>query len=491
VAAAVLLLAAAPAFARLGGGESFGGGGGGGGGGDGGGGDGGEIIFWILYILIRLCIECPEVGIPLTLVFVTGLILYAVFKKPSAKGKPSPSPLRLVSQSTRRKSVAFTLKNRDPNFSKPLFLDFIHLLYARVHEARGTGVWDPLRPYLMPEAIEILEKDRAARKLTQVDRVILGRSDIKDVSDFPNRPTFVTVELEANYTEHGGGGSRDYYVVENWTLRRAAGVLSPGPEAMRSLACPGCGSPVQLTPQGTCTFCGRATGGGRFQWALSNIRVAKKTDQEPPAVSWLGGVEQGTERDTIFDPEFQVDRRKFQGRHPEFSWEAFSAKVQHVFLELQAAWSSRDFEKARPYETDALFDRHRFWIERYRREGLTNRLEDIRIEKIQPCKMETDAFYEAITARVFATMTDWTEDAAGKVVVGSKSRRRRFSEYWTFIRRIGSKEGKKGEESKCPNCGADVKVNMAGSCEYCGSKVTTGDFDWVLSNIEQDDVYEG
>ncbi|MCU0723276.1 MAG: hypothetical protein MUC63_06630, partial [Planctomycetes bacterium] len=382
LAAALVLLAAGTAWARLGGGESFGGGGGGGGGG----GDGGEaeIIFWILYILIRLCIECPQVGIPLTVVFVAGVIVYYAFiKKPSAKGKEAPSHVRLVSQSTRRKSVSLALREKDPNFSKPLFLDFVHLLYARVQEARGSGAWDPVRPYVMPDVVEALEKDRSARKLEGVEAVILGRSDVRDVSNFPSRPTFVTVELEANYTERRAGGKRMYYVLERWTLRRAPGVLSPGPEAMRSLACPGCGSPVQLQPDGSCAFCGRAAGEGRFQWALSNVQVKIKTDTQPAAVTWLGRVEAGTEKPTVFDPDFQTDRKKFQMRHPEFSWQAFSAKVQHVFLELQAAWSGREFEKARPYETDALFDQHRFWIERYRREGLVNRLEDIRIEKIQ------------------------------------------------------------------------------------------------------------
>jgi hypothetical protein len=32
---------------------------------------------------------------------------------------------------------------------------------------------------------------------------------------------------------------------------------------------------------------------------------------------------------------------------------------------------------------------------------------------------------------------------------------------------------------------------MAGVCEYCGSKLTTGEFDWVVSRIEQDDAYGG
>ncbi len=49
-----------------------------------------------------------------------------------------------------------------------------------------------------------------------------------------------------------------------------------------------------------------------------------------------------------------------------------------------------------------------------------------------------------MTVRIFAKMLDYTEDAEGKVVEGSKKKKRKFSEYWTFIRRIGSKERKKG-----------------------------------------------
>ena len=43
----------------------------------------------------------------------------------------------------------------------------------------------------------------------------------------------------------------------------------------------------------------------------------------------------------------------------------------------------------------------------------------------------------------------------------------------------------------CPNCGADIKISMAGICEYCGSKITSGNFDWILSSIEQDEAYQG
>ncbi len=32
---------------------------------------------------------------------------------------------------------------------------------------------------------------------------------------------------------------------------------------------------------------------------------------------------------------------------------------------------------------------------------------------------------------------------------------------------------------------------MAGNCEFCQAHITSGEFDWVLSKIEQDESYLG
>jgi hypothetical protein len=46
-------------------------------------------------------------------------------------------------------------------------------------------------------------------------------------------------------------------------------------------------------------------------------------------------------------------------------------------------------------------------------------------------------------------------------------------------------------EAICGNCGAPLDITMAGACAHCGAHVTAGEFDWVLSKIEQDDSYRG
>ena len=43
----------------------------------------------------------------------------------------------------------------------------------------------------------------------------------------------------------------------------------------------------------------------------------------------------------------------------------------------------------------------------------------------------------------------------------------------------------------CPNCGATRGEGQTVVCEYCGGKISTGEFPWILSRIEQDEAYLG
>ena len=127
------------------------------------------------------------------------------------------------------------------------------------------------------------------------------------------------------------------------------------------------------------------------------------------------------------------------------------------------------------------------WMERYAAFALANRVEQVQIARVVPVRIDADAFYESITVRIFASALDWTEDAAGKTVGGSKSTRRVFTEYWTFLRAI---PGSADTLTTCPACGAPLPPGGGATvCGSCGGKLTGGTFGWVASRIEQDDAY--
>ncbi len=483
--ALVVAAIALPAVARVGGGHAYSHGRSSGGSG-GGGGDGGAL-FQILFFLL---LQHPAVGVPVLI----AVVLFMIWSKRNGIIADSAASDRMrygggiLPPPPQRRVDLSPLVAVDPNFSEPVFTDFAQLVYAFAEEMRGAGKREPLASWISEEAMSALFAGREG--LHSVRDVIVGSTRIAAVAADGRSPSRVVVEIESNVTEVRGGAGAPLLCRETWTFRRAAGVLSPPPERMRVLACAGCGSPEEPKTDGTCPSCGSVRTGGRTQWEVAAIARLERRALTPPELAPGGGVEPGATLPTVFDPGLPAARRAFEARHPDHSWESFANRVRDAFVRLQRAWSTQRWEEARPFETDSLFQVHRFRIERYKAFGLVNRVEQPEIRKLEIVRISKDAFYEAVTVRLLATVLDWTEDREGKVVGGSRTEPRTFAEYWTFLRAIGAKKRADGEPGTCPSCGAPAdKVTMAGVCDYCGSKITTGEFDWVLSRIDQSEAY--
>jgi predicted lipid-binding transport protein (Tim44 family) len=479
--AAVLGLAGA-AFARVGGGGGYSGGGGGGGGGEGG---GAGLLFALIRLLLWLVFAHPVVGIPLVV-----LIVIVVSRMARSGALPrsvgeSPTVYPQTRVVSRGPANLTPVRATDPYFSEPVFVDFAQLVYARGQEMRGAGNRDALQAWMAGEAIDKLFADRV--DLVSVSDVVFGATRIAQAST-ESGFVRIDVEFEANLTEVRAGVKAQVLCSERWAFRRKAGARSPSPERMRALACPGCGSTLEPKTDGTCPSCGGALRGGLTQWEVGSIPYANRRPLTAPELAVDdGGVEAGTELPTVLDPRLPAARRAFEGRHPDHSWSAFEAKVRETFLALQEAWSRRDWGRARPYETDGLYQTHRFWMERYAAFGYVNRVEQVAVSRVALAKIDVDAFYESITVRIFARALDWTEDGGGHVVAGNKTAPRSFSEYWTFLRAIA---GTAARPSACPSCGAELPAGGgAVVCPSCGGKLVGGAFDWVASRIEQDDAY--
>jgi Tim44-like domain len=501
----VLLGPFALALARVGGGQGYGGGGGSkGGGGDGGG--LGYLVIQLVRLLIYLTIEYPAIGIPLDIIVIGGVVYYLFRRGKRGVSSWSSSTCASVvptasaggaaparsAQEVGRELVQ--LRRFDPNFSEIIFTDFCYALYARAQDARATGKLDELSPYLSAEARRAL-LSRNPSGLREVAGIIVGSMQVTDVRGLASPMVQLTVDFETNYTEVVGGqgrgpnGQMTYYARERWVFERRRDVLSPPPERAVALHCPRCGAALEKDTAGACAFCGARIESGEFQWFVRTITLMSREERGPSLTSNVPEV--GTDYPSIIQPSFAQVRAYFERTHPEFDWAEFQARARMIFDELQAAWSTLDWERARPHETDNIFQMHRYWIEAYRRAGLRNMLDQCRVTSMQPVKIMEDAFYNAITLRIWAEGYDYTVDGSGRVVAGSKRDLRRWSEYWTFIRNRNARPQHARTELSCPNCGAGLKVNATGICQFCGGKVTSGEFDWVLSKIEQDESYGG
>ena len=394
-----------------------------------------------------------------------------------------------VQVATAKQTPAQIVRSVDETFSEPVFLEWATLLYVRANEARDEAI-DSIRPYFSVNGLQNLMARDAGASIADVRGVIVGSISLNS-AQVSQPSVLLTVAFHSNRTEvDKAGREQAFYFHERWVFSRARGVKSRVPEAVEKMGCPSCGSPVERTSLDRCVHCGESYRPGATDWSVVSITIQER-EKRPPLLT--GEVEEvGTNLATVRSSEFQAALDALRAGDSTFTLEGFVARVKEIFFTLQEGWSKQQWAMLRPNETDALFQSHRFWLEEYQRQKLRNVLERIAITRLEPVKIDSDAHYDAITCRIYASMRDSTVRATGEVVGGNAKADRVFTEYWTLIRRRGVKTAAKATAAaSCPNCGAPLRITQAGVCESCDAKIVRGDFGWVLSRIEQDEEYKG
>jgi predicted lipid-binding transport protein (Tim44 family) len=427
----------------------------------------------------------------LVLIVVVLIVLYMINKSRGGGGPPAP-PSGQGPQGPPPSQDLDAIRGLDPEFSVVLFEDFAYALYAKAHEARvNRQDLDALAPYLSAEArTELASRPPAGAPVSGVVIGAMRAVDLRLPSGSEPRPQVeVVLEFESNMTVGAGTGDATQYVRERWRLVRDAAVRSRPPQAVRSFHCPNCGAPFGPGGGDRCEYCGEVVSGGRFDWSVVATEPLE-IESRPPALT--GTVEEvGNDWPTIVHPALAERWAELQQADPASGEEALAARLQLIYAELNPAWTALDLRPVRGFVSDGLFDYLQYWIAAYRHQGLSNQLRDMRLTRRQLAKVVRDKHYDAVTFRIWASGRDSTvRQATGEVVGGNPNADRDYSEYWTLIRGAGVRGAPRADKN-CPNCGAPLDVNMAGQCTHCDAKITSGEFDWVLSKIEQDESYSG
>ena len=172
---------------------------------------------------------------------------------------------------------------------------------------------------------------------------------------------------------------------------------------------------------------------------------------------------------------------------PDFSSDKFIGFAREVFMKIQEAWTTKNWKPIRPFESEALFNQHKQQLDEYIRLGKTNVVEKIGIKHCSLHSFSQDGDKEVLTVWLNAVMRDYVIEDATKKVLESDPNRDWYMKYvMVFNRKAGLKTqpGKKGNSiTNCPNCGAPTEVTSSGQCTYCGTVITNGEHDWVLTDI--------
>ena len=213
-------------------------------------------------------------------------------------------------------------------------------------------------------------------------------------------------------------------------------------------------------------------------------RKKKKNSSNPNSINRQ--VQQQANNDFTFDNTVQV-AQQIQEIDPAFSSEKFVGFAREVFMKIQEAWTARDWQPIRPFESETLFNQHKQQLDEYIRLGKINVVEKIGIKHCSLHAFRQDGDKEVLTVWLNAVMRDYVIDDKTKKVLESDPNRDWYMQYeMTFCRKAGLKTdpGKKGNSiTNCPNCGAPTEVTSSGHCAYCGRVITNGEHDWVLTDI--------
>jgi predicted lipid-binding transport protein (Tim44 family) len=389
------------------------------------------------------------------------------------------------------------MKTHDANFSKVVFIDFACLIYHKFYSYRGSEEFRLIAPYIS-KSIADQTTTNIFYQQQRIHDIVIGKAKIVNIG-VRERNDSILVEFESNLSLQYLKTDEKVRLInrERWLFERQTGLLSPQPEQMRTLSCPSCGAPADFSDAGECQYCHTFIQAGEKQWQIVKINVI---DSQPFKTEDPGGYveEVGTNFSTFLQPGLENQTQEFLRRHKLGDRTSFfngfcEQVVKPYFLATYAAWSKGDWRKARHLVSDRLYESNGFWMDEYARTGWRNRLENIDIQAIELVRIDLDTFYDSVTVRVFASCLDYTVNQQGKLIGGSSTKPRVFSEYWTFMRTAGVEKIDKDYDLKsCPSCGAPAdKVGQTGVCDYCGAKITEGHFSWVLAVITQDEVYEG
>jgi predicted lipid-binding transport protein (Tim44 family) len=478
-----LLLDHESVWARPGGGQSYSSdrhGGSGGGGGD----FSGELI----YLLIRLIFFYPQVGVPVALI-----VAFVIWRKrnrgfESWDSSAAHQPITARARPKLRLDALFAI---DPDFSPIVFEDFAYRLYASTQRARtDRAALEALAPYVAINVRTALAQEEPIGVPTT--QVVVGAMRIVHV-EVPGpgeaqKQVTVSLVYESNLSV-GEPTSRTFFMRESWTLARDKDARTRPPEQTERLGCPSCGAPFESSDSARCRYCNEVVNTGRFAWLVTERRVLSRELRPPALTSEVQEV--GTNAPSLVSADQQQAWQELVTRDPALTEADLLARISLIFDKLNHAYSALDLAPVRGLLSDGMFDYLRYWTDAYREQGLRNVLETAHIARVQRVKVQSDRYFDAITFRVWASGLDYTIDVrTNHLVSGSRQRPREYSEYWTLIRAAGVR-GQVRADANCPSCAAPLSVTMAGNCSHCGAHITRGEFDWVLSKIEQDEAYEG
>ena len=160
---------------------------------------------------------------------------------------------------------------------------------------------------------------------------------------------------------------------------------------------------------------------------------------------------------------------------PNETLEDLKLKLYQKFKDIQDAWENFNYDALREMCTDELAESYISQLDTLKLKNGKNIMSDFNpIDiKITSAKLDNDLISVVVYANI--TFYDYViNEKTGEVIRGNKSRKVNNHYIMTFV--VANES-----ITKCPGCGAELKMNTSGVCEYCRMKIVKNASDFVLS----------
>lgn len=180
---------------------------------------------------------------------------------------------------------------------------------------------------------------------------------------------------------------------------------------------------------------------------------------------------------------------KLKEADPQFSEAAMLSKAENLFTTMQLAWCEQDYEPVRPFLSNALYEQQAKQLEAKKARDEKNISSEIAVLQSKLESYSSDGHTEYLNVWLRVKMKDYVVRISDPSVIisGTPDRMYYLDFRWTFTRSAGAVTDAATDAVKtgeCPCCGANINMNQSGKCEYCGSVISTTEYDWVLSKID-------
>lgn len=181
---------------------------------------------------------------------------------------------------------------------------------------------------------------------------------------------------------------------------------------------------------------------------------------------------------------------KLREKDPQFSEAAMLSKVENWFVTIQMAWSDMDYEPVRPLLSNALYEQHAKQLEAKKERNERNLSSEMAVLESKLESYYSDGHAEYLQVWLRVKLKDYVVqyDDPTKILRGSPQKTYYLDYRWQLTRSAGGQtdaETDAARTGECPNCGANINMNQSGKCAYCGSVISTTEYDWVLSKVDR------